>query len=110
MENILRLGIDIGSTTIKVVLIDDDNKIIYSTYQRHYSYINEKFQQIINDIYKEFKDLKVTVALTGSGGMSLAKNMNIDFIQEVIASTKAINEFNPETEVAIELGGAINSY
>lgn len=105
MKNILRLGIDIGSTTIKVVLIDDDNKIIYSTYQRHYSYINEKFQQIINDIYKEFKDLKVTVALTGSGGMSLAKNMNIDFIQEVIASTKAINEFNLETEVAIELGG-----
>ena len=100
-----RLGIDVGSTTVKLIVLDDDNSIIYSRYERHMSNVFEKVKELLNCFYSEKGDMELKPVITGSGGMSLANLLKIKFEQEVIACTKSI-EFNiPETDVAIELGG-----
>ena len=105
MEDILRIGVDIGSTTIKIVVIDQDKKILFKTYRRHFADIRNAFKSCLEDAESIIKDKKLTFSISGSGGMSLAEKLNIEFIQEVIASTKAIQMNNPETDVVIELGG-----
>ena len=102
---IYKLGIDIGSTTVKLAVLDSNNKIIYSIYKRHYSDIKSSVLDILKTTYQKLDDIKVSVAITGSGGLFLAKLLNINFIQEVIASKSAIEFFIPMTDVAIELGG-----
>ena len=104
-KSVFRVGIDIGSTTIKVVLLNQDNELIYSKYERHYSDIKKKLHQILHYTGNLVKDAPVTVTITGSGGMSIAKALKLPFTQEVIAATNAIKAFYPETDVAIELGG-----
>lgn len=101
----MRLGIDVGSTTVKVVLLDYDNKIIFSRYERHMSNIFEKVTELIQDLYMNFKDETVTVSITGSGGLSLSTLLDIPFEQEVISCSTAVEKFIPDTDVAIELGG-----
>jgi len=103
--DIINIGIDVGSTTVKLVALDEVNNILYSKYERHHSNINETLKKMVNDAYNTLGDIKVKTAITGSGGMNLASSLNVDFVQEVIAGTKAIKTFNPETDVAIELGG-----
>lgn len=105
MSNLLRIGIDIGSTTIKMVVVDKNNSIIYKTYRRHLADIRNAFIKCLNDAKEYIKDSELVFSIAGSGGMSLANDLDIDFIQEVIASTKAIQENNPDTDVVIELGG-----
>jgi len=105
VKNILKVGIDIGSTTIKAVVLNTSNELIHSQYERHYSDIRTKLEQILGNAIKILGDSRFTIMITGSGGMNIAQNMGIPFIQEVIASTKAINTFYPQTDVAIELGG-----
>lgn len=105
MLEYLNLGLDIGSTTCKVILIDNGNNILFSRYERHHANIKETVRCIIRDAYSNYKDRYVRVAITGSGGMSLAEALNVDFVQEVIASSKSISTFHPETDVVIELGG-----
>jgi len=100
-----RLGIDIGSTTVKLVLLDEDGKVIYSKYERHMSNVFDKVEELIEEMYKECGDIEVKAVITGSGGLSLAKLLKIHFEQEVIACSKAVECIIPETEVAIELGG-----
>lgn len=100
-----RLGIDIGSTTIKVVLIDDAGGLLYSTYQRHGSRIAEKLDSIIGELPLLLKNRQVKVAISGSAGMSLAEVGGIPFVQEVYALSGAVAELEPETDVVIELGG-----
>ena len=100
-----RLGIDIGSTTIKVVLIDDAGGLLYSTYQRHGSRIAEKLDEIIGGLPLLLKNRQVKVAISGSAGMSLAESGGIPFVQEVYALSGAVAELEPETDVVIELGG-----
>jgi len=101
----MKLGIDIGSTTVKLVLLDDDNNVIYSRYERHMSNVFDKVRELIEEMYKEKGDLVLKAVITGSGGLSLAKLLKIHFEQEVIACSKAVEELIPQTDVAIELGG-----
>ena len=102
----LKLGLDIGSTTIKCVVLDEENKIIYSTYERHYSQITEKIAEILATVRSKVKDVEnAAVALSGSAGMGVAESSNIDFVQEVYATRVATNTFIPGTDVVIELGG-----
>ena len=102
----LKLGLDIGSTTIKCVVLDEENKIIYSTYERHYSQITEKIAEILATVRSKVKGVEnAAVALSGSAGMGIAESSNIDFVQEVYATRVATNTFIPGTDVVIELGG-----
>ncbi|MFH5835945.1 acyl-CoA dehydratase activase-related protein [Proteiniclasticum sp. C24MP] len=99
------LGLDVGSTTVKAVVVNKNRKIIYSTYERHFSDIRSTVVSVMKKIHDSFGNREIHVAVTGSGGLSVASWLDIKFIQEVIASTKAVETFIPETEVAIELGG-----
>ena len=102
----MKIGIDIGSTTIKCIVMDDEANILYSTYERHYSHIKENLLKILYRL----RDEKVitgntTFAISGSAGMGIANGCNIPFIQEVYATRIAANKFLPDVEVIIELGG-----
>ena len=99
------MGLDVGSTTVKVVVLDSNNNLVYSEYRRHYSDIRSTIIELIKETYQKLGDAKATVAVTGSGGLSVSKWVGIDFVQEVIACTKTVEEIIPETDVAIELGG-----
>ncbi|HHY13865.1 MAG TPA: 2-hydroxyglutaryl-CoA dehydratase, partial [Thermoanaerobacterales bacterium] len=101
----LRLGLDVGSTTVKLVILNSSYDLVYSTYRRHYSDVKNSVKNIIFDAYKRFKNEVVSIMVTGSGGLSVHKWLGIPFIQEVVASTTGIRKFIPETDVAIELGG-----
>ena len=101
----LHTGLDIGSTTCKVVVLDNNNNILYSEYTRHFSDVKKTVAEIIKRCYNKFKYDSTTISVTGSGGLLVHKVLDADFVQEVVASTKAISEFIPETEVCIELGG-----
>ena len=79
----MRLGLDIGSTTIKCVVLDEDNKLIYSTYERHYSQITDKIAELLDRVRREIDGAdKALVALSGSAGMGVAQDCGIDFVQE----------------------------
>ena len=104
------VGIDVGSTTIKIVCLNEENSIIYSIYQRHLSNVRETAKIMFDSFLKELKekygnDIQCKVSITGSSGMGIASWINLDFVQEVIACIKSIETFIPETDVAIELGG-----
>ena len=102
----MRLGLDIGSTTIKCVVLDDDNKLIYSTYERHFSQITDKIAEILDRVRGEIDGVEnALVALSGSAGMGVATDCGIQFVQEVFATRVAANTFIPGTDVVIELGG-----
>ncbi|MCH5298890.1 MAG: 2-hydroxyacyl-CoA dehydratase [Ruminococcus sp.] len=102
----MRLGLDIGSTTIKCVVLDDSNNLIYSTYQRHFSRITEKIGEILSTLKNDVEGIEnALVGLSGSAGMGVADACGISFIQEVYATRVAANTFIPGTDVIIELGG-----
>ena len=101
----MKLGIDIGSTTVKVVLLNEENEIKYSKYERHMSNVFAKVEELVKEMYKEFGDMKLKPVITGSGGLALAKLLGIRFEQEVITCSKAVETLIPDTDVAIELGG-----
>ncbi|BAH07982.1 2-hydroxyacyl-CoA dehydratase [Clostridium kluyveri] len=105
MKNLFRVGLDVGSTTVKIVVSDIKDSIIYSKYQRHFSDIKSTIAKVIKDAYEKLKDANITVMVTGSGGLSVSKWLDIPFIQEVVACTNTIEKFIPDTDVAIELGG-----
>ena len=100
-----KLGIDIGSTTVKVVVLDDSHKILFSDYRRHYANIKETLQTLINDAKAKLGDVEVTPAITGSGGLALAEVIGVPFTQEVVCVSEALQDYAPQTDVAIELGG-----
>ncbi|MDO4720298.1 MAG: acyl-CoA dehydratase activase-related protein [Peptostreptococcaceae bacterium] len=110
MKKLYHIGIDIGSTTVKTVILDHaDGRVseeaVFGRYERHYADIKGKLTEILSEAYGFIGDSEATVTVTGSGGMSLAKSMGVSFVQEVIASTRAIETFYPQTDVAVELGG-----
>ena len=104
MDSHYKLGLDIGSTTIKVVLLDGE-KIVYSDYQRHHSDISGLLNVIMSQVNDRFPGIKVAITVTGSGGLSVANWLSLNFIQEVMAETVAIKKYHPEADVIIELGG-----
>lgn len=96
-------GLDVGSTTIKTAVMDKDNRVLWSTYRRHYSDIKKTLSTIIEELIERFDEFSIMV--TGSGGISVGRWFDIPFVQEVVAGVKAIETFIPQTDVAIELGG-----
>ena len=87
------LGVDTGSTTVKAVLLDEKQNIIYKRYERHFSQIKETLYTILKDMEEILKDSDVKVAITGSGGMKLAEDLGIPFIQEVLAGSNAVKNY-----------------
>ena len=102
----MKVGLDVGSTTIKCVVVDDDQHIIYSTYERHFSHILEKSEELLRRVAKEYvPGGKAELAISGSAGMGMADSAGIPFVQEVFATRVAANRLAPGTDVIIELGG-----
>lgn len=104
-KTLLHVGIDIGSTTVKVIVLDKNQNVLFSDYQRHFADILKTLTQILEQAEKIMKSHDITVMITGSGGMALAKHIDVPFIQEVVAATKVTKLYYPEVDVAIELGG-----
>ena len=105
MTQIYKTGIDVGSTTVKLVVFDENYKLIFSRYERHFSDVKAATIKVFNDFIAEHGDLNLELAITGSGGMGLAEVIDVPFVQEVIASSITIEKFIPQTDVMIELGG-----
>ena len=105
MNDLNMLGIDIGSTTVKVVLMDKDMNLLFSDYRRHFANIKETLAELIEDAFKVTGDVMVAPVITGSGGLTLANAIDVPFTQEVVAVSTALRYCAPQTDVAIELGG-----
>ena len=107
MENntLHKLGIDIGSTTVKVAVLDDKDELLFSDYERHFANIRETLSSLLQKAFDALGDRKVAPMITGSGGLTLAKHLNVPFVQEVISVSTALQHYAPQTDVAIELGG-----
>ena len=102
----MKVGLDVGSTTIKCVVLDDADHIVYSTYERHYSHIVEKTEELLRRVAAEYvSDNLVQFAISGSAGMGMAESVGVPFVQEVFATRVAANRLVPGTDVIIELGG-----
>ena len=105
MKKILNVGLDIGSTTVKIVAMDSRKNIVYSDYRRHFSDTKKTIKDLLNEFLRKHNNGNYTITLTGSGAIALAKYLKVNFVQEVIACKNAIEEYAPTTDVAIELGG-----
>ena len=101
----LRLGIDVGSTTVKLAVIDDNDHLVYANYERHHTDVKATAREVFEKARKVLGGARMRVSITGSGGMLLAKWLDVEFVQEVIASKRAVETLIPQTDVAIELGG-----
>ena len=101
----LHIGIDVGSTTVKVAVLDDNRDVLYSCYRRHHADIRATIVEVVQEAAERYPDTPMTIAITGSGGLLLAQWLGIEFVQEVIASKTAVETFIPQTDVVIELGG-----
>ncbi|WP_337384238.1 acyl-CoA dehydratase activase-related protein, partial [Megasphaera sp.] len=105
MKNLLHIGIDIGSTTVKIAVLNHAKQCLHACYVRHYTDIRQKVWDLLQNAYEIFGDRQITMAITGSGGIALADYLHIPFLQEVIAGTKAVRTYYPQSDVIIELGG-----
>ena len=104
-DNPLRIGIDVGSTTVKLAVLDTANDIEWAVYRRHHADVRATIVEVLQEAAEQFGEERMTIAITGSGGLLLAQWLGIEFVQEVIASKTAVETFIPKTDVAIELGG-----
>ncbi|WP_042348631.1 2-hydroxyacyl-CoA dehydratase [Bacillus massiliigorillae] len=102
---LLHIGLDVGSTTSKIIAINKNEEIVYQKYLRHFSDVKNTTNQLLKELVSLFPDAKVTMNISGSAGISMAKQAGIPFIQEVIACTEAVERNIPQTDVVIELGG-----
>ena len=105
MNNLLHVGLDVGSTTVKIAVMDNNLNTIYTSYQRHNSDTKNTVCAVLDDLANRYPDAEFTIALTGSGAMSAATFLNVPFIQEVVACKRAVEKYIPKTDVVIELGG-----
>ena len=101
----LRVGIDIGSTTVKVVVLDEANKLLFRSYERHFSKTRERACETLRNVADLLKGQDIRLTITGSAGLGVANAAGIDFVQEVYATAAAVNTFIPATDAVIELGG-----
>ena len=101
----LKIGIDVGSTTVKVVVLGEDNELLYRSYERHFSMVREKTCELLQRAEELLKGQKVKAVITGSAGLGLAKSANVNFVQEVFATAEAVERLIPDTDAVIELGG-----
>jgi predicted CoA-substrate-specific enzyme activase len=100
-----KIGLDIGSTTVKLAVLDNKNSLIYSKYKRHFSDIRSTIVDLIKECFDTLGDISCKINITGSGGLSVSKWLSLGFVQEVIACSKTVETFIPQTDVVIELGG-----
>ena len=100
----MKVGLDVGSTTIKCVVLDDADNLVYSTYERHYSHILEKSEELLRRVADQH-GAKADLAISGSAGMGMAESVQVPFVQEVFATRVAANKLAPGTDCIIELGG-----
>ena len=105
MNEILHVGLDVGSTTVKIVVMDSNKNTIYKDYQRHFSDTKNTVCNVLENLLLKYPSNTYTLALTGSGAMSAAKFLGVDFIQEVVSCKRAVEKYIPQTDVVIELGG-----
>ncbi len=105
MREFYKLGIDIGSTTVKIAVLDKSDNIVFSDYERHFANIQETLYSLLKKAYEVTGNIDVHPMITGSGGLTLSNHLNIPFIQEVIAVSSALTEKTTGCDVAIELGG-----
>ncbi|MGN0370637.1 MAG: acyl-CoA dehydratase activase-related protein [Butyrivibrio sp.] len=105
MNKLYKLGIDIGSTTVKIAVLDEYNNILFSDYQRHFANIQETLASLLCKAREITGSVEVHPVITGSGGLTLANHLNVPFNQEVVAVSTALQYYAPQTDVAIELGG-----
>ena len=103
--NTYHAGIDIGSTTVKLVVLDENNEIIFGDYRRHHAHTQETLNSLLKSVMREIGNCMIQVKITGSGSINLGKALGIDFVQEVAAVATALRSVAPQTDVAIELGG-----
>ena len=100
-----KLGIDIGSTTVKIAILDDKNNVLFSDYERHFANIRETLLALAQKAYDAAGGMDLCPMITGSGGMAISKALDIPFVQEVISVSSSLELYAPQTDVAIELGG-----
>ena len=103
--NNLHMGVDVGSTTVKSVIRDDADNIVFSEYRRHFSDIISAVRELFISAGKIIGDTPVSVTLTGSGGLLISEMLSMPFVQEVIATKTAVSKMYPDADVVIELGG-----
>ncbi len=104
-EKLLHVGLDVGSTTVKIVVMDDNLDTIYTSYERHFSDTKNTVCKVLKELAEKYADNEFTIALTGSGAMSAANFLDLPFIQEVVSCKRAVEKYIPQTDVVIELGG-----
>ena len=104
-QNLLHVGLDVGSTTVKIVVMNDDKQTIYKDYRRHFSDTKNTVCSMLNKLNEMYPNSNFTLALTGSGAMSSAKFLEVSFIQEVVSCKRAVERYIPQTDIVIELGG-----
>ena len=104
-EKYATLGIDIGSTTVKIAILDEHHNILFSDYERHFANIRETLSALLKKAYDQLGELQLHPMITGSGGLTLANHLGVPFTQEVVAVATSLQELAPKTDVAIELGG-----
>ena len=105
MKKILHVGLDVGSTTVKIVVMNDKLEEVYTNYTRHHSDTKNTIYDVLKKLIKDFPNTSYTIALTGSGALEISKILGIQFIQEVISCKRAVEKYIPQTDVVIELGG-----
>ena len=105
MSELLHVGLDVGSTTVKIIVMNKNGNTIYKNYQRHFSDTKNTVCSVLEDLLLKYPSNTFTIALTGSGAMSAAKFLGVDFIQEVVSCKRAVEKYIPKTDVVIELGG-----
>ncbi|MBQ8159954.1 MAG: 2-hydroxyacyl-CoA dehydratase [Clostridia bacterium] len=103
--NVCHAGMDVGSTTVKLVLLSDDGRILFEAYRRHQAHTQETLAELLREAREQLGPMKITCAMTGSGAMNLYRLIGVGFVQEVVAVARAIEMLAPQTDVAIELGG-----
>ena len=105
MKKVVHIGMDVGSTTVKIAVMNEELEIIETSYERHYSDTKNTVCKVLEDLAERYRENEFTIALTGSGAMSTAKFLDVPFIQEVVACKRAVEKYIPQTDVVIELGG-----
>ena len=105
MNKVIHIGMDVGSTTVKIAVMNERLEEIYTSYERHYSDTKNTVCKVLEELVEKYKDNDFTIALTGSGAMSTAQFLDVPFIQEVVACKRAVERYIPQTDVVIELGG-----
>ena len=99
------VGLDIGSTTIKIAVLNEKTELVYERYRRHLSDVRHTLQEMMDEMLDSFRQQHLSLMITGSGGITVADLLGIPFLQEVVAGLRAVRAFIPQTDVAIELGG-----